>query len=87
LKEQVETLIRQGKLQKYIRKTEPYRYQWKDDQDRTPEVRDIKPSAGEIKTISGGLTAGETLKSLKKNTRERNKQRPFAAPSNEDAKE
>ena len=34
LKDQVETLIRKGKLQKYIRKIEPYRYQRKDDQDK-----------------------------------------------------
>ena len=52
LKDQVETLIRQGKLQKYVRKTEPHRYQRKDDQDRTPEVRDSKPLTGEIKTMS-----------------------------------
>ena len=30
------------------------------------EVRDSKSPAGEIKTISGGLTIGGTLKSLKK---------------------
>ena len=63
LKDQVETLIRQGKLQKYVRKMEPYKYQQKDDQDRTLEVRDSKPPAREIKTILGGLTM---LKSLKK---------------------
>ena len=50
-------------MQKYIRKTEPYRYQWKDNQDRTLEVRDSKPPTGEIKTISREL---KTLKSLKK---------------------
>ena len=53
-------------MQKYIRKIEPYRYQRKDDQDKTPEVRDNKPPAGEIKMISGGLTIGGMLKSLKK---------------------
>ena len=31
LKDQVETLIRQGKLQKCVRKTESHRYQRKDD--------------------------------------------------------
>ena len=31
LKDQVETLIWQWKLQKYVRKTEPHRYQQKDD--------------------------------------------------------
>ena len=55
-----------GRLQKYIRKTEPYKYQRKDDQDRTLEVRDSKSLAGEIKAISRGLMASETLKSLKK---------------------
>ena len=58
-------LIWQGKLQKYVRKTEPYRYQQKNDKDRNQEAEDSKPPAGEIKTISGGLTAGGTLKSLK----------------------
>ena len=66
LKDQVETLIRQGKLQKYVRKTKPYRYQWKDDKDKDREARDSKSFVWEIKTISRGLTAGETLKSLKK---------------------
>ena len=53
-------------MQKYVRKVEPCRYQWKDNQERTPQLRDIKPPAGEIKMISGGLTAGRTLKSMKK---------------------
>ena len=66
MKDQVETLIQQGKLQKYGRKTKPHIYQWKDDQDRTPEVGDSKPPAGEIKTISRGLIAEVMLKSLKK---------------------
>ena len=44
---------------------EPYRYQRKDDKDRNQEAGDSKPLAGEIKTISRGLTAGGTLKSLK----------------------
>ena len=58
-----------GRLQKYVRKTEPYRYQRKDDQDRSLEVRDSKSLAEEIKAISRGLTAGQTLKSLKKTQR------------------
>ena len=66
MKDQVETLIQQGKLQKYVRKTEPHRYQRKDDQDRTQRARDNKSLAGEIKTISRGLTTVGTLKSLKK---------------------
>ena len=47
LKDQVETLIWQGKLQKYAINTKPHRYQQKDDQDRTLEVGDSKPPAGE----------------------------------------
>ena len=66
LKDQVETLIQQGKLQKYVRKMKPYRYQRKDDKDRDQEARDSKPPTGEIKMILGGLMAGGTLKSLKK---------------------
>ena len=66
MKDQVGTLIQQGKLQKYVRKTEPHRYQRKDDQDRTQREGDNKPLAGEIKTISRGLTVVRTLKSLKK---------------------
>ncbi|XP_075633719.1 uncharacterized protein LOC142606220 [Castanea sativa] len=54
------------KLQKYVRKTELYRYQWKDDQDKTLEIGNTKPPVGEIKTISGGITADKTLKSLKR---------------------
>ena len=66
MKDQVETLIRQGKLQKYVRKTEPHRYQQKNKHDRTPEIGDTKPPTREIKTILGVLTTGGTLKSLKK---------------------
>ena len=53
-------------MKKYVRKMEPYRYQPKDDQDRTSEMGDTKPPTGEIKLILGGLTTGGTLKSLKK---------------------
>ena len=59
-------MIRQGKLQKYIRKTEPHRYQWKDDQDRILKVGDSKPPAREIKTISRGQMVGGMLKSFRK---------------------
>ena len=65
MKDQVETLIRQGKLQNYVKKIEQYRYQRKDDRDRIPKIRDTKPPTREIKTILGGITAGRTLKSLK----------------------
>ena len=50
---------------------EPYRYQRKDNQERTPEVRDSKPLAGEIKMTLGGLTVGGTLKFLKKHKGEK----------------
>ncbi|XP_075674869.1 uncharacterized protein LOC142644069 [Castanea sativa] len=66
LKDLVETLIWQGKLQKYIRKTEPYKYQRKDDQNRTSKIGDPKPLVEEIKTILGGITTGGMLKSPKK---------------------
>ena len=56
----------QEKFQKYVRKMELYRYQWKDDKDRNQEAGDSKPPTREIKMISRGLTAGKTLKSLKK---------------------
>ena len=58
-------------MQKYVRKMEPYRYQRKDNQERTPEVRDSKPLAGEIKMTLGGLTVGGTLKFLKKHKGEK----------------
>ena len=45
---------------------EPYRYQQKDDQEKTPEAGDSKPPAGEIKMILVGLMVVETLKSLRK---------------------
>ena len=53
-------------MQKHVTKTKPYKYQRKDDQDRTLEMSDTKPPIGEIKTILGGITACGTLKSLKK---------------------
>jgi len=64
LKDQVETLIWQGKLQKYVRKMEPYIYQRMDDKDKDQGVGDSKPLAREIKTISGGLNTSGTLKFL-----------------------
>ena len=62
----METLIRQGKLQKYVKKTEPYIYQRKDDKDKDREAGDSKSLVEEIKMILGGLTADRMLKSLKK---------------------
>ena len=65
MKDQVETLIQQGRLQNYVKKMEPYRYQRKDDKDRDREVGDNKPPIREIKKISRGFMASRTLKSLK----------------------
>ena len=66
LKDQVETLIRQGKLQKFVQKTEPYRRQQKDEKDREQETRGKKTPVGEIRMISRGLVIGGSSKSLKK---------------------
>ena len=71
LKDQVETLIQQRKLQKYIKMMELHRYQGKDDQDRTSEVRDNKPPAGEIKRILGGLNGRWNVEVPEKSTGER----------------
>ena len=51
---------------KVCQKDEAHKYQQKDNQDKTQGAGDSKPHAGEIKMISGGLIAGETLQSLKK---------------------
>ena len=66
LKYQVETLILQGKLQKFVRKSKPYRRQQRDEKDREPETGGKKTSIGEIRTILGGLVARGSSKSLKK---------------------
>ena len=55
LKDHVETLIRQGKLQKFVGKTEPYRRQQKDEKDRVYETLGKKAPVGEIRMIVGGL--------------------------------
>ena len=50
---------------------ELHRYQGKDDQDRTSEVRDNKPPAGEIKRILGGLNGRWNVEVPEKSTGER----------------
>ncbi|XP_023887835.2 uncharacterized protein LOC111999963 [Quercus suber] len=66
LKDQVETLIYQGKLQKFVRKIEPYRRQQRDEKDRELETRGNKAPIGEIRIILGGLVARGSSKSLNK---------------------
>ena len=66
LKDQVETLIHQGKLQKFVRKTEPYRRQQKDEKDKEQETRGKKTPVGEIRMISRGLVIGGSFKSFLK---------------------
>ena len=73
LKEQIEELIRKGKLQKYVKNGESSRF--KDDNKRQCE---FSPSdeghasqrppnvIGEIKTIIGGLSMGGLFKSFNK---------------------
>ena len=70
-KEQIEELIRKGKLQKYVKRGDLNKYGKKDqhggsrtDEDHPP----LRPQSamGEIKTITGGPTTGESFRSLKK---------------------
>ena len=65
-KDQVETLIRQGKLQKFVRRMESYRRQQRDKKEREPQTGGNKAPIGEIRMISGGLVARGSSKSLKK---------------------
>ena len=73
LKEQIEELIRKGKLQKYVKKGEYSKF--RDDnkiQHESFSRDDDHPSQpphkviGEINTITGGLFSGGSFKSLKK---------------------
>ena len=73
LKEQIEELIRKGKLQKYVKKGEYGKI--RDDnkgQHESFSQDDDRPSQpphkviGEIKTITGGPYSGGSFKSLKK---------------------
>ncbi|XP_030925415.1 uncharacterized protein LOC115952388 [Quercus lobata] len=71
LKEQIEELIRNGKLQQYIKKGESGRYGQKSqqvslgrDEDRPQPCP--QSALGEIKTITEGPTTGGSFKSLRK---------------------
>ena len=71
MKEQIEELIRKGKLQQYVKKGDSTKYSQKgqhggfrrDEDNSQPRP----PTAlGEIKTINGGPTVGGSFRSLKK---------------------
>ena len=71
LKEQIEELIRKGKLQQYVKKGDPTRYRPKGQQGgfrRDEDQTQHRPQTalGEIKTITGGPVAGGSFRSLKK---------------------
>ena len=71
LKEQIEELIRNGKLQQYIKRGDSDRYGQKSEQvsarrdEDHPQPRP-QSALGEIKTIVGGPTTGGSFKSLRK---------------------
>ena len=73
LKEQIEELIRKGKLQRFIKKGEPSRSRYDDkdkckDSTRDEDHTSQRPPSmiGEIKKITGGPSIGGSFKSLKK---------------------
>nr|XP_023916884.1 uncharacterized protein LOC112028428 [Quercus suber] len=73
LKEQIEELIRKGKLQKYVKKGESSRFrgdnknQWEFSPSGKNHTSQRPPNViGEIKTITDGLSTGGLFKSLKK---------------------
>ena len=73
LKEQIEELIRKGKLQKYVKKGESSRFRDGNKNQRKSLSRDEDKTSqppqnviGEIKTIAGGPFTGESFRSLKK---------------------
>ncbi|XP_030936445.1 uncharacterized protein LOC115961642 [Quercus lobata] len=69
LKEQIEELIRNGKLQQYVKRRDSGKYGQKSKQKpsstKRPEPRP-QSALGEIKTIVGGPTTGGSFKSLRK---------------------
>ncbi|XP_050241026.1 uncharacterized protein LOC126689906 [Quercus robur] len=73
LKEQIEELIRKGKLQKYVKKGESSRFKDDNKNQHEPSPKDEDhtsqhpPSViGEIKTITGGPSTNGSFKSLRK---------------------
>ena len=73
LKEQIEELIRKGKLQKFVKKGESSRFRSdnKEKHEAVPKDEEnmsnhLQSAIGEIKMITGGLSAGGSFKSLKK---------------------
>ena len=73
MKEQIEELIRKGKLQRFVKKGEPSRSRDDNKDKREASSRDEDhasqgpPSViGEIKMIIGGPSTGGLFKSLKK---------------------
>ncbi|XP_023875286.1 uncharacterized protein LOC111987777 [Quercus suber] len=73
LKEQIEELIRKGKLQKFVKKGEYNKFQDenKNQQESSSrgDTRQFQPPQnviGEIQTITGGPTTGGSFKSLRK---------------------
>ena len=73
LKEQIEELIRKGKLQKYVKKGESSRFRDdnKSQRESSPRNEDNMSQPpqnviGEIKTIAGGPFTGRSFRSLRK---------------------
>ena len=66
LKDQVEILICQEKLQKSVQKTEPYKRQKRDEKEKKLEMGGNKTPIGEIMMISRGLVVEGSFKYLKK---------------------
>ena len=73
LKEQIEELIRKGKLQKYVKKgnSNRFRHDNKNKHESSPRDEDhmsqrLPSVIGEIKTIIGGPSTGGSFKSLRK---------------------
>ena len=73
LKEQIEKLIRKGKLQKYMKNRESSRFRDKDKNQRGFSPKDEDHTSqqpqtviGEIRTIMGGPFTGGSFRSLKK---------------------
>ena len=71
LKEQIEELIRNGKLQQYVKRGDSGRYGQKSQQVSTRRDEDRpqprpQNALGEIKTIAGGPTTRGSFKSLRK---------------------